>query len=110
LTVDNVAQLQAKLIPQGANIPATEAAEAWMHAHGILSVPDFVANAGGVICAAVEYRGGTESQALATIEERIRGNTQETLDRARAGHLLPRQAAIQMARVRIEEAMRYRRY
>jgi glutamate dehydrogenase/leucine dehydrogenase len=107
LTADNVTRLQAKLVLQGANIPATEAAEEWMHAHGVLSVPDFVANAGGVICAAVEYHNGTESQALASIEERIRSNTQETLDRARAGNLLPRQAAIQMARVRIEEAMRY---
>jgi len=75
----------------------------------VLSVPDFVANAGGVICAAVEYHGGTERQAMETIEERIRGNTQETLERARAGHLLPRQAAIEMARQRIEEAMRYHR-
>ncbi len=109
LTADNVARLRAKLILQGANIPATEAAEEWMRAHGILSVPDFVANAGGVICAAVEYHGGTQAQAFETIEERIRSNTLETLERARAGHLLPRQAAIQMARVRIEEAIRYRR-
>ena len=109
LTAENVSRLKARLVLQGANIPATEAAEEWMHAHGVLSVPDFVANAGGVICAAVEYHGGTERQAMETIEERIRGNTQETLERARAGHLLPRQAAIEMARQRIEEAMRYHR-
>jgi glutamate dehydrogenase/leucine dehydrogenase len=108
LTAENVSQLKAKLVLQGANIPATESAEEWMHGHGVLSVPDFVANAGGVICAAVEYHGGTENQALVTIEERIRSNTQETLERARGGHLLPRQAAIEMARGRIEEAMRYR--
>lgn len=108
LTVDNVARLQAKLVLQGANIPATEAAEQWMHAHGILSVPDFVANAGGVICAAVEYHGGTQAHAFAVIEDRIRSNTREILERAQAGHLLPRQAAIEMTRVRIEEAMRYR--
>jgi glutamate dehydrogenase (NAD(P)+) len=108
LTGDNVARLKARLVLQGANIPATPAAEEWMHAHGVVSVPDFVANAGGVICAAVEYHGGTQTQALAVIEERIRSNTIETLERARAGHLLPRQAAIEMARVRIEEAMRYR--
>jgi len=108
LTADNVTRLRAKLVLQGANIPATEAAEQWMHAHGVLSVPDFVANAGGVICAAVEYHGGTEHHALASIEEKIRSNTQETLERARAANILPRQAAIQMARVRIEEAMRYR--
>jgi glutamate dehydrogenase (NAD(P)+) len=105
---DNVSRLQARLVLQGANIPATEAAEAWMHAHGIVSVPDFVANAGGVICAAVEYHGGTQAQALAAIEERIRANTQEVLERARAERVLPREAAIRMTRVRLEEAMRYR--
>jgi glutamate dehydrogenase/leucine dehydrogenase len=94
---------------QGANIPATEAAEAEMHARGILSLPDFVVNAGGVICAAVEYHGGTQAQALAAIEEKIRANTREVLERARAGGLLPRQAALQMVRGRVEEAMRYRR-
>lgn len=108
LTGENVSRLEARLVLQGANIPATPAAEDWMHAHGIVSVPDFVANAGGVICAAVEYHGGTQAQAFATIEERVRSNTTETLDRARAGGLAPRQAAIEMARVRIEEAMGYR--
>jgi glutamate dehydrogenase (NAD(P)+) len=108
LTADNVPRLQAKLVLQGANIPATDAAEAWMHAHGILSVPDFVANAGGVICAAVEYHGGTQAQAFAAIEERVRSNTQETLERARAARILPREAATRMTRTRLEEAMRYR--
>lgn len=109
LTAANVGQLQAKLILQGANIPATEAAEQWMHEHGILSIPDFIANAGGVICAAVEYHGGNQQQALATIAEKIRQNTQETLDLAKRENLLPRQAAIKLARSRIEEAMRLHR-
>ena len=51
LTAENVGRLRAKLVLQGANMPATEAAEQWMHAHGILSIPDFIANAGGVISA-----------------------------------------------------------
>jgi glutamate dehydrogenase (NAD(P)+) len=109
LTADTVAGLQAKLVIQGANIPATEDAERWMHAHGVLSLPDFIANAGGVICAAVEYHGGTQTQAFTTIEERIRTNVRETLDRARRDGLLPRDAATRLARARVEEAMRYRR-
>lgn len=109
LTEANVRQLQAKLILQGANIPATEGAERWLHEHGTLSIPDFIANAGGVICAAVEYHGGNQQQALATIAEKIRQNTQETLDLAKREKLLPRQAAIKLARSRIEEAMRLRR-
>jgi glutamate dehydrogenase (NAD(P)+) len=109
LTAANVGGLQAKLVIQGANIPATEEAERWMHAHHILSLPDFIANAGGVICAAVEYHGGTQAQAFATIEERIRTNIREVLERARTGGLLPREAATRLARARVDEAMRYRR-
>jgi glutamate dehydrogenase (NAD(P)+) len=109
LTADNVGRLQAKLVIQGANIPATEPAEQWMHAHHILSLPDFIANAGGVICAAIEYHGGTQAQAFAAIEERIRANTHETLEQARTGGLLPREAATRLARARVEEARRYRR-
>jgi glutamate dehydrogenase (NAD(P)+) len=109
LTEANVARLRARLVLQGANIPATDAAEQWMHGHGILSVPDFIANAGGVICAAVEYQGGTETQAMAAIAEKIRANTAEVLGRARAGATLPRQAAVEMARARVTEAMAYHR-
>jgi glutamate dehydrogenase/leucine dehydrogenase len=80
-----------------------------MHAHGVCSVPDFIANAGGVICASVEYHGGTQSQAFAVIEEKIRANTAETLERAARAGRLPREAAVEMARSRIVEATRYRR-
>jgi glutamate dehydrogenase (NAD(P)+) len=109
LTAENVGMLQTRLVIQGANIPATEPAERWMHAHRVLSVPDFIANAGGVICAAIEYHGGTQAQAFAAIEGRIRANTRETLERARVERALPRDAATRMARARVCEAMRYRR-
>jgi glutamate dehydrogenase (NAD(P)+) len=110
LNEQNVGLLKARVVLQGANIPATDAAEKWMHAHGILSVPDFIANCGGVICASVEYHGGTESQAMAVIEERIRGNTREVLERARQMKCAPRHAAVEMATSRVREAQRYRRY
>ena len=109
LNEENVKRLKAKLILQGANIPATESAERWMHEHGILSIPDFIANAGGVICASVEYRGGNTGQALETIAETVRATTRETLERATADNLLPRRAAKEMALARVREAMRYRR-
>jgi glutamate dehydrogenase (NAD(P)+) len=109
LTAGNVSRLSARLVLQGANIPATADAERWMHEHGILSIPDFIANAGGVICASVEYHGGTEAQAVAAIEERIRANTAETLGRAHAAGITPREAATAMARDRVAAAARYRR-
>jgi glutamate dehydrogenase/leucine dehydrogenase len=109
LTEKNVSKLKAKLVLQGANIPATESAEAWMHQHGILNIPDFIANAGGVICAWVEYSGGSERQALAAIEEKVRMNTLEMLERAERRNISPRAAALEMARRRVDEAMTYRR-
>ena len=59
LTENNINQLKASMVIHGANIPATETAEQLMHKKGILNIPDFIANAGGVICAAVEFRGGS---------------------------------------------------
>jgi glutamate dehydrogenase/leucine dehydrogenase len=106
----NVSNLKARMVLQGANIPATEAAERWMHAHGVLNLPDFVANSGGVICASVEYHGGTEGQAMSAIEDRIKRNTRDMLDRAQGRNCMPREAAIEIARNRIIEAQTYRRY
>lgn len=60
LHAGNVDTVRARIVAQGANLPATPAAEARLHERGILNLPDFIANAGGVIAAAVEYRGGTE--------------------------------------------------
>ena len=109
IRADNVDRLDTKLILQGANIPVTADAEAALHARGVLSVPDFIANAGGVICAAVEYAGGTETAALATIEEKIRRNSQEVLTAARDKSMLPREAALVTARARVDRAMSFRR-
>ena len=107
---DNVDRLRAKLVLQGANIPATPEAEQRMHERGILSVPDFIANAGGVIAAAVEYHGGTEKGALDTIAERIAANTHAVLDSASATRVPPREAALDLARARVEHAMDLRRW
>jgi glutamate dehydrogenase (NAD(P)+) len=107
---DNVARLKTKLVAQGANIPITAAAEAALHARSILSIPDFIANAGGVICASVEYHGGTQRQAFETIEEKIRQNTQVVLEASRAEAIPPRAAANDLARRRVEQAMAYRRW
>jgi glutamate dehydrogenase/leucine dehydrogenase len=106
---NNVARLNTKMILQGANIPVTAQAERILHARGIVSVPDFVANAGGVICASVEYRGGTQKQAFEMIEEKIRENTREVLALAKEHSLMPNEAALTLARRRVAEAMQYRR-
>jgi glutamate dehydrogenase/leucine dehydrogenase len=106
---DNVGRLKTKLVPQGANIPFTAEAERVLHEKGTLIVPDFIANAGGVICASVEYHGGTEALAFQTIEEKIRRNTTQVLEHARKTGSLPRQAAVALAEQRVRSAMAYRR-
>ena len=107
---DNVQRLRAKLVVEGANIPVTEEAERILHDRGVLCVPDYIANAGGVICAAMEYAGASQSAAMSTIEEKVRRNTQEVLSASHSQQILPRAAANALALNRVRNAMKYRRY
>ena len=107
---DNVDLLRTRLVLQGANIPFTSGAEKILHDRGVTVVPDFIANAGGVICAAMEYAGSTRSAVFAAIEEKIRANTAAVLSESRARKILPREAAFAIATRRVREAMRYRRW
>jgi len=106
----NADVVDAKLIIQGANIPVTESAEKVLHDRGILVVPDFVANAGGVITASVEYHGGTESIALDRIKTTIKRNTKELLDKVYSEKTYPRETAVGIAKQRIMKAMKYREW
>jgi len=109
VTSDNVGKISARVILQGANIPVTSDAEAELHDRGVLCVPDVVANSGGVICAAAEYRGAGRVEAFAEIDEKIRAATAELIDRTRHGTLTPRAAAIAMAQERLGKAIALRR-
>lgn len=106
----NVGRLRARIVAQGANIPCTPEAEAALHARGVVVLPDFIANAGGVICAAVEHRGGSEEDAVRIVAARIRANAEAVLeDSARTG-ALPRAAAVELAMRRLRAAMALRRF
>lgn len=107
---DNVDRLQARLVLQGANIPITPGAETILHERGVLNLPDFVANAGGVICASVEYAGGSPSQAFETIEEKIKANTRSVLEGSKATGATPRHVAVGLAEGRIRRAAGLRRF
>ena len=107
IRADNAATMNTKVIAQGANIPATADAERLLAQRGVLVLPDFVVNAGGVICAAVEYHQGSERQALETIAEKIETNIRAVLERSRVNGELPREAAMAIARERVQRAMAY---
>lgn len=106
----NVDRLKTRLVVQGANIPLTDGAEARLHEKGVLNIPDFIANAGGVICAAMEWQGAAELTVFPAIEDKLRRNTREMLEAATADGIQPRQAAQKMARRRLERAMATRRW
>ena len=102
--------LRARLVVPGANIPMTADAERRLHERGVICIPDFIANAGGVICAAMEYHGATQAGAFEAIAERIRRNTKAVLDRAAAGDRMPGEAARELATERVRTAMTFRRF
>ncbi len=109
VTTDNAAKISARVVLEGANIPITFEAETELAERGVLCIPDVVANAGGVICAAAEYRGASRAEAFTEIEEKIRASTAELLDRTRHGLLTPRAAVRQMAEARLAQALAVRR-
>jgi glutamate dehydrogenase (NAD(P)+) len=107
---DNVHRLKAKLVIDGANIPVTDGAEKCLYENGVLYVPDFIANAGGVICAAMEYQGACQSLAFQAIEEKLRHNTRLVLEGAATKGILPRKTAVDIAVQQLKKSMGYRRW
>ncbi len=110
INAGNAASIKASIIAQGANIPATAEAEQLLHERGVLVLPDFIANAGGVICAAMEFAGATESMVFPAIEEKIARNMATVIEHSHRENLLPRAAAERLARSRVETAMQNRRW
>ncbi|HEU5084077.1 MAG TPA: Glu/Leu/Phe/Val dehydrogenase [Acidimicrobiales bacterium] len=109
VTSANVDRVKAKVVLEGANIPLTLDAERRLHDAGVLCLPDFVANAGGVICASVEHAGGTAAQAFQAIADKVGTNVAAVLERSLGTPTLPREAAEVIAVERVREAMALRR-
>jgi glutamate dehydrogenase/leucine dehydrogenase len=55
ITMDNVNKVKARLIVEGANGPTTPEAEEVLTRNGIVVIPDFLANAGGVVVSYFEW-------------------------------------------------------
>jgi glutamate dehydrogenase/leucine dehydrogenase len=98
--------VKARMVVEAANIPVSVDAETFLGQRGVLVIPDFIANAGGVIAGAVELRKGTPEESLSVAGLQIRGNVQAVLEESRSEGILPRQAAENMARRRVLAAMK----
>ncbi len=98
----NMDKIKAKIVAEAANIPATEEAEKRLHERGILVLPDFLCNAGGVISSYVEYSGGRQEDVFPLIKEKIPKNTKLVLERSRKDNITPREAALRIATERLK--------
>ena len=99
----DVDHIKAKLIIEGSNIPTTPDVEAILHQKKVLVVPDFVANAGGVISSYAEWAGKSEADMFTLVEQKVKKNTRITLEHAKERALTPRDAALGIARQRVLE-------
>jgi glutamate dehydrogenase/leucine dehydrogenase len=106
LNEETVPQLRCRVIAGAANNQlATEADGERLAERGILWVPDFVTNAGGVVNIAVELEPEGYDTARAEVRVRAIGDTVRTvLDHAEATGTTPLAAAMEIARQRVEEA------
>jgi leucine dehydrogenase len=101
LSPESVARLRCRAIAGAANNQLTDDAVAGLlHARGILWVPDFVANAGGLINIAEEIGGYDPARARRRVRA-IAGTLRELFDTAAAAGGTPLEAAMEIARRRL---------
>jgi glutamate dehydrogenase/leucine dehydrogenase len=100
----NWKDVKAKLIVEGANIPMAVELEEELYKKGRVVIPDFVANAGGVISSYVEYIGGDLDDVFSVIEKKIVKNTKMVLESSAKKKISPRAAAMEIAVERVKKA------
>jgi glutamate dehydrogenase (NAD(P)+) len=109
------ASTNAKLVIEGANLPTSPSSRRILHERGISVVPDFIANAGGIVAAAhsmaARYSPFVVEPAdiFSMISTKLRANTTAVLDESNRAGLTPHEAAYALAQKRVLEAMQLRR-
>jgi glutamate dehydrogenase (NAD(P)+) len=103
-----------RIVVEGANLPSSPAAQQILHDRGVIVVPDLIANAGGVVAAAVamdsRFSGIRPEPAavFGNISTKLRACTQETLQESRRHGMTTHRVARATAQSRVAEAMRLR--
>ena len=101
IKTSDVPQVKARIIVEGSNIPMTSEVEDLLHKRNILVVPDFVANAGGVISSYAEYKGKNPEDMFKLVKNKIQKNTHVVLKYAEEKACKPRDAAMEIAKERV---------
>ncbi len=102
---ENWATIKAKYIVEGANNATTAEAEQRLFSKGTIILPDFLANAGGVIGSYAEYKKMDAREAFALIESKITKNTENVLEKSLNLNVTARRAAKEIAKERLLDAM-----
>lgn len=108
INLGNKDSLKAKVIVQGSNIPMTEEVENELIERGILVIPDFVANGGGVISSWCEHVGKKPEEMFEIVHKKITQATRTVLEQADGEQKNLRQVALAIAREKVEAAMKKR--
>ena len=106
-----------RIIVEAANIPTLPSADEYLNKNGVWIIPDFLANAGGVIGSFVEYQGRTEKEAFDLISYKITKNIKQVLaeaivqkDKSKYHEVQnPRKIATEMAKQIVYRAMLLRK-
>jgi len=99
---NNAGDVKAKIISPGANIPTTLEAEEILFRKGVLSIPDFVANAGGIIAATMDRMSATEEKAFEAVESNISSVTRKIISQAMEEKTYPLAVAVRMAKEKVK--------
>jgi glutamate dehydrogenase (NAD(P)+) len=97
---------EVKVISCGANSPLTPGAERRVWERGIVCVPDFVANAGGVLGGTMEFAGWRTGEILDFCERRYSQRVASLIREARLANRPLREIAEVLARGRFDEVKR----
>ena len=110
ITEKNKNSIKARLIVEGSNIPMREGIENGLHKKGIVIVPDFVANAGGVISSYAEHKGFGHKKMFALVETKVSHAVNTVIHSALMHHKNPREVALELARSIITSAIKRRKH
>lgn len=106
----NQGRVQAKVIASGANIPLTEGAEEALFHRGVVVIPDFISNAGGILTGMASRLGLTPDQTFDAIHKGISRSTQEVLESSSRQGINPSALARQRVKEQVLQARRERRF
>lgn len=100
----NKDKIRAKIVVEGANIPMRENVEDELFKKGVVIVPDFVANMGGVISSYAEYAGFGTEKMFKLVEEKVTSATRKVMAKSSKEKRNPREVAMEIAKEKVLKA------